>query len=295
MKKQTPFGNQKASCTIITLSGSITATEEAHCVRNLDMCITVQHLEDSQAVFSLRISVKNIVFFTNGRKDNHPHWPTMAKSPIVVRKMLYRSSCLELLLTRIPEAMQMEHRDTERRRLRETESKIFQTGFSHLRKDCRRRSWIIRQRWWTKSHNTSSTSETLEQIWRETQFTQSFSDGPQTWYFQAHRNHQSSMQKESRRSRRQDTTSYKFWEYSYSGSQSCQWRERIAIAPSICGSCTRFGFSMDTELSVQKQDSARYEEKFAAFLHSRAQPGVIYIDKFFRVHKSLRRAVVEYI
>ena len=32
--------------------------------------------------------------------------------------------------------MQTQHRDTERRQLRETENKIFQTGFSHLRKDC---------------------------------------------------------------------------------------------------------------------------------------------------------------
>ena len=43
-----------ASCTIITANGTITTTEEATvCVKDLDMFITVQLMEDSPAVLSL--------------------------------------------------------------------------------------------------------------------------------------------------------------------------------------------------------------------------------------------------
>ena len=44
-----------------------------------------------------------------------------------------------------------------------------------------------------------------------------------------------------------------------------------ANTPSICISGTGFGYSMDTESSVQKQDCTRYDEKCAAILSSRKQ------------------------
>ena len=56
-----------------------------------------------------------------------------------------------------------------------------------------------------------------------------------------------------------------------SGSQSAQWRHRIATASSGCASCTGFGYSMDTEFTVQKQDCTRYDVKFAAVRSSRKQ------------------------
>ena len=71
-------------------------------------------------------------------RENHPHQPKMAKSSSASRKMLYRWSYLRSLPTQVPEAMQMQHRETDRRQLRETLGKIFQTGFSHLRKDWRK-------------------------------------------------------------------------------------------------------------------------------------------------------------
>ena len=60
--------------------------------------------------------------------------------------------------------------------------------------------------------------------------------------------HESSMQEESSKSRRQDTRSNNIWTYNYSGSPSSQWREGTSsIAPSICGSGTGFGQPMDTD------------------------------------------------
>ena len=51
------------------------------------------------------------------------------------RKFEYRLSYLELLSTPVPGTMPMQHRETNRRQLRETQSKKFQTGFIHSRKD----------------------------------------------------------------------------------------------------------------------------------------------------------------
>ena len=39
------------------------------------------------------------------------------------------------VVNKVHKAMQMRHRETDRRLLRKTESKIFQTGFIHSRKD----------------------------------------------------------------------------------------------------------------------------------------------------------------
>ena len=106
-------------------------------------------------------------------------------------------------------------------------------------------------------------------LW-DTHLIYSFFEGPQLWNIQTHKI-TNSMQTESWKSRRQDTASFKIWRYNHSGSQSSEWRERIAIASSICGSGAGFGFSMETELSVQKQDCTRYDDKFAAILTSRKQ------------------------
>ena len=62
----------KASCTITEANGTITTTEEATVyVRDLDIMITVQLLEDSPAVLSLGNYAKNIGFLENGRRTVH--------------------------------------------------------------------------------------------------------------------------------------------------------------------------------------------------------------------------------
>ena len=66
------------------------------------------------------------------------HCPTLTKGgnySLQVGKIVSRLSYLESLSTQVSEAMPMQHREADRRQLRETESKIFQTGFSHSRKD----------------------------------------------------------------------------------------------------------------------------------------------------------------
>ena len=71
------------------------------------------------------------------------------------------------------------------------------------------------------------------------------------------KNHERSMQKESWKSGRQETTSYTFWGYKYSRSESSQCRERIASASSICGRVQDLATPMDTKLFLQKQDCTR--------------------------------------
>ena len=46
----------------------------------------------------------------------------------------------------------------------------------------------------------------------------------------------------------------------------------------ICGGGTRFGYSVDTLISVQKQECTKHEEKFAAILPPESKPRVIYTD-----------------
>ena len=77
----------------------------------------------------------------------------------------------------------------------------------------------------------------------------------------------------------------KFWRHNCRGPQSSQRRERIAIKPSICDGSTRFGYSMDAELTVQKQDCTRYAGKFAAIPTS-SKPGVIYFDNSLEFTKA---------
>ena len=151
--------------------------------------------------------------------------------------------------------------------IRRTRARSSRLAWTVHGKTGKRRFWIIRQRWGNISHNTSSTYSS--ELW-DTQLIYSFFEGPQSWYIQTHKI-TNSMQKESWKSRRQDTASFKIWRYNHSGSQSSGWRETIAIASSIFGSGAGFGYSMETELSVQKQDCTRYDDKFAAILTSRKQ------------------------
>ena len=65
-----------------------------------------------------------------------------------------------------------------------------------------------------------------------------------------------------------------------------------SFAPSMCGSNTRFGYSMDTELSVQEQDCTRYDEKCAAILTSKASLELFTL-MFLVFTKSWQRSVVE--
>ena len=64
-----PFRKSKESCTIITSNGSITTTQEASVyVRDLEMLITSEILEDSPAVLSQKKNAKNMGIPTNGKK-----------------------------------------------------------------------------------------------------------------------------------------------------------------------------------------------------------------------------------
>ena len=93
--------------------------------KDLDMSITAQWL-DCRWIFS-----KNIGITANGSKNNYPHKPLMANLFIARRKIVHRRLYLELLSTQVPEAMPMQHRETNRRQLGKTDSKMFRTGFRH--------------------------------------------------------------------------------------------------------------------------------------------------------------------
>ena len=98
-----------------------------------------------------------------------------------------------LLLTQSPEAVQMQHRETERRQLEETESKIFRTGFDHLRKD-----------WPKESGSSGRAGDTIPEtplprrkLLRNHKLSIHFPKDPNCGYMQTHKNHETSMQKES--------------------------------------------------------------------------------------------------
>ena len=62
--------------------------------------------------------------YSCGRKDSRSHKPNMTTSSIASRKVLCQWSYAECLLIQVPEAMQRQHRETERRQLRDREQDI---------------------------------------------------------------------------------------------------------------------------------------------------------------------------
>ena len=157
-------------------------------------------------------------------------------------KHVYWWGYLESLSAHVPEAMPMQHRETDRRQPLETESNICQTGFNHSRKDWQtekldHRAVLVKRcpkhllHMFQRDSRTNLEGNTIYSpiLWRTP-----------VVILQAQKNHESPMQKKSWKSRRQDTTSHIFWGCLYSASQSSQRRERIAITPSICGRSTRF-------------------------------------------------------
>ena len=130
--------------------------------------------------------------------------------------------------------------------------------------------------------NTSSTNsnETLQQSWTETLFIHSFSEGP--------RGALCKRTKITRAPRRRNPASREDKVPQASNFGDTTTADHTAIGPSICGSSTRFGYSMDTELSVQKQDCARYDDNLAAILTSRKQAWNTLVYA-----KSFRRSLLE--
>ena len=64
----------KESCTIVTANGTVTTTEEAVvCVKDLDMLITVQLLEDSPAFRSLGNYAKNVKCSYEWKDNKYQH------------------------------------------------------------------------------------------------------------------------------------------------------------------------------------------------------------------------------
>ena len=92
------------------------------------MRITVELLEDSSAVFSQGKYENNS---DEWKENNYQHWTRMANFSLQVGHLCTDgrtwSHCRQS-----PKPAPMQHRETDRRQLRETESKIFQTGFSHF-------------------------------------------------------------------------------------------------------------------------------------------------------------------
>ena len=182
------------------------------------------------------------------RKDNRARWATMDTS-IASRKVVATAAIV----------------DTSPRSDAASGDRHGRTGG--------RRFWIVRQCWWNDSQITSSTHscESLEQIWREAQLIHSLSlsEGPRVGFMDNAQKitRAPCMLQKSWKSRGVGTTSHKNLDVVEADHKSFHWRTRIAITLSMCGSrSTRFGYSMDTEFSVQKQESTRYDGKCAAFL-----------------------------
>ena len=186
----------------------------------------------------------------NGRKDHSPHWHWLVRGIIVNCKseILYQQSNKEVIVetgSRSGADAATATGSGDRQQHIPDWLEPFTEGLEWKKDNLDYPAVLV-----SNSQNTSSTysSETLEQIWIVTQFIYSFSEGPQLRLVQTRKKHESSMQEESSKSRRQDTRSNNIWTYNYSGSPSSQWRERTSsIASSICGSGTGFGQPMDTD------------------------------------------------
>ena len=96
------------------------------------MLTTVQLLEGPPAVLSLEkiCDEQGYIYRMEGKQ-----LPILTKDGHVMHcksELLYRKSYLESLWTQVPEAMPMQHLETDRRQLPESDKDI---GFSHSRKD----------------------------------------------------------------------------------------------------------------------------------------------------------------
>ena len=78
--------------------------------------------------------------YSCGRKDSRTHKPNMATSSIASRKVLCQWSYAEFLSRQVPEAMQRQHRETERRQLRDCTSAHAET---HTHTEQRRTTFIL--------------------------------------------------------------------------------------------------------------------------------------------------------
>ena len=92
------------------MKGKITTTEEAAVhVKELDTLISVHLLEDSTTV-RLEDHAKNMGTPTNGEKTT-PTSTQFGNFCISIRKFLCQTLCLELLSTRVPAVVPIQHRE----------------------------------------------------------------------------------------------------------------------------------------------------------------------------------------
>ena len=74
------FGNRRNDVRFFTANGSITTTEEASVyLRDFDMFISVQLLEDSPAVLSPGTLCEDTGYSCELKENNYPHYPRMDK------------------------------------------------------------------------------------------------------------------------------------------------------------------------------------------------------------------------
>ena len=161
------------------------------------------------------------------------------------------------------------------------EEDLFQIGFKHLRKD-----------WWEgESGSSSSAGETIPKTLPPHTFQRDprtplegnivysliFRRTPVARYANAQNSqglHAEGIWKVEKTGCRMLEN---FERYNHSGSLSCQKRTNLDCIFDMRVSGTRFGYSMDTQVSVQKQDCTTCDEKFAAILTSKNKLGVIYV------------------
>ena len=196
---------------------------------DLDMLITVQSLEDSPAVLSQGTIGKNI---------GNPHERKDQPLPTFTKDGTYSLQIGKF----VPIVVLGVSVHTDRRQLRETESKIFQTGLQPVMEG------LVEG-----ESGSSGSGEAITKTFPPHIPARPSNKSDDTIYLFIFRgtpvvknaNAQESRGFHAEEVLQVEKTGYhehKIWRCYYSGSQRSQWRERISITPSICGSCARQRF-----------------------------------------------------
>ena len=266
------FGNRKS---LVRFCSELINHYDRRGYRDLDMFITVQVLEDSLAALFVG-AVCDERGYPYERKDQQSPTSTNSGKNISCKSEIYVHVVVrrELLSTQVAEAMQMQHQ--------ETESKIFQTGFNRLRMDL---YWqildhpavLVKQSPTHFLHN-SPARPSNKAGGKNNLFTH-FPKDPVCDVCKRTKITRAPCRRnpESREDRIPEATQY--GDARAGDHKVLNEENESRLHHRHAGGSTRFGYSVGTKLSVQKQDCTRYDEKFAVILTSpESKRGLIYTE-----------------
>ena len=243
--------------------------EAAH-VKDWDMFITAQSLKDSPAVLTLGKVFEEDGYSYEWKEGQSPILTKVTRSSVASRKLCTHGR--NWIYCRA-EAKQKQHRETERRQLRETGCMKSQIGCSIFRKECYKENLacpaVLLKRFQKHLLHTIQGDPRTDPE-GNTIYLLIFRRTPMVTCANAQR----SRELHADGILKVEKTGYHNQQHfgsTITANRKVHNEEQVAIATSMCGGDTRFGYSMDTQFSVQKQNGRRYDGMCAAILTSRKQ------------------------